>query len=915
MKGTIRENLGGSRYIVGIAVNAEPVTSLLEYLNTAYADISQKLIQAQAEWLQAKEPYDLILADIAFASAAYQDCLNEFNVGQCTDDKLSACESAYSDCEDECYEIESGEGECDFECQRAREACKDACQRQREACRQVAEIECQEALQAHVTACQEQWSPIIAQLQAQAVEALVPVQDALTKISECEAQQLSLARRITELEGVASREEQVTCWRAQYDDTLTAGTAVDVARTPAGRNVITEIVAPDACLQDARGLPSEHLFINSAIYPGFETWRPTWRTGTVQAINEDDTLKVEIKSGTLSGNLGTIVSRDPIDCTPPQAYFDGNWQTAEERIKAARDTLKAAQTALQDAAKIRDDCIAQYDQTWSNICYTDKIPACDSAWSEWLDECGDSEKSICEAQYEASLAACQGRAFNECVDEQNEKQQACINQYQPIIDGAQSDIEKANADLATALLDLENARNDLADCKIECYAKKDAECIENEYEDEWELIECYEIARVVCDNECNAEFMPKIAVAIADRNSALDALAIAQQTLSQAIADRDACLAEFNQNWLDNCTASKQEDCVQNLQSALAECEAISQSGCLEQYNNALAICYAQALAACADEKDALIAQCLANHQPAVDDAQAVVDDAAETLHLELTGIYQPASPLVLDLPVVHCSASRYAVNDDVLIDFSTRSGGTPMSVWDSARVIGWASETKRCQSYSIEYNTRTFAYSGYPVQMVYEGEDGTPITIFDVVSGYYGSCKIGQYTAGGSTIADLVFQGWSDGRTDNPRQETNVQDNIYAGTVGTGWPREIYLFIDITQNPETGEFTEVWVWNAALQFYSATGIPDWFGTKHWFTIPWPEDLNAIGYSDDRPPIYIGKTEDLPGILPSTITVETVNLSAYGLSEKSKTYSRTGDFIYGNECSTAYPAYRYTRVD
>lgn len=733
MKGTIRENLGGSRYIVGIQVNAEPVTGLLADLNQQYADISQKLIQAQGELLTAQEPYDALLVQIEVASLSYQACADYFNLGQCVDTKIAICQADYSDCDDACYDIESGEGECDFECQKARDACKDRCQREREACLAQANVDCQEQYNQHVTECQKTWGPLISDLQQQALEMLPTIQEIMTRIAEAQAQQLSLARRINELDGVQSREEQVTCWRAQYDDGLAAGTEVEVARTPAGRTVITEIVAPDACLQDARGLPAKHVFVNSALYPGFETWRPTWRTGTVKAINEDDTLKVEIKGGTLVGSLGTLYSRNPIDCTPPQAYFDGNWQTAESRIKAARDALKVAQTALQDAAKVRDDCIAQYDQTWSNICYTDKAALCDSTWATWLAECEALEgidPAECQAQYAASLAAC-----------------------------------------------------------------------------------------------------------------------------------------------------------------------------------------YAQALAACADEKDALIAQCRADHQPAVDAAQVVVDDAAETLHLELTGIYQPASPLVLDVPVVHCSASRYAVNDDVLIDFSTRSGGTPMSVWDSARVIGWASETKRCQSYSIEYNTRAFAYSGYPVQIVYEGDDGTPITIFDVVSVYYGSCKIGQYTAGGSTIADLVFQGWSDGRTDNPRQETNVQDNIYAGAVGTGWPREIYLFIDITQNPETGERTEVWVWNAALQFYSATGIPDWFGTRHWFTIPWPEDLNAIGYSDDRPPIYIGKTEDLPGILPSTITVETVNLSAYGLSEKSKIYSRTGDFIYGNECSTAYPAYRYTRVD
>ena len=517
MKGTIRENLGGSRYIVGIQVNAEPVTGLLADLNQQYADISQKLIQAQGELLTAQEPYDALLVQIEVASLAYQACVDEFNLGQCVDTKIAICQADYSDCEDACYDIESGEGECDFECQKARDACKDRCQREREACLAQANVDCQEQYNQHVTECQKTWSPLISDLQQQALEMLPTIQEIMTRIAEAQAQQLSLARRINELDGVQSREEQVTCWRAQYDDGLAAGTAVEVARTPAGRTVITEIVAPDACLQDARGLPAKHVFVNSALYPGFETWRPTWRTGTVKAINEDDTLKVEIKSGTLVGSLGTLYSRNPIDCTPPQAYFDNNWQTAEQRIKAAREALTAAQNALQDAAKIRDDCIGQYDQTWSNICYTDKAALCDSTWASWLATCVDLEgidPAECQAQYEASLAAC-----------------------------------------------------------------------------------------------------------------------------------------------------------------------------------------YAQALADCADEKDALIAQCRADHQPAVDAAQTAVDAAEQTMRLELAGTYQPASPLVLDLPVEHCGANNYAVDDDVLIDFPVRSGesGQPMIVWESARVIGWAAETQIC--------------------------------------------------------------------------------------------------------------------------------------------------------------------------------------------------------------------------
>lgn len=61
-------------------------------------------------------------------------------------------------------------------------------------------------------------------------------------------------------------------------------------------------------------------------------------------------------------------------------------------------------------------------------------------------------------------------------------------------------------------------------------------------------------------------------------------------------------------------------------------------------------------------------------------------------------GLYQPADPLILTLPVEHCSAGQYAIDDQVLIDFPVRvPGPTGMGVWDSARVIGWATETKTC--------------------------------------------------------------------------------------------------------------------------------------------------------------------------------------------------------------------------
>ena len=517
MKGVIRENLGSSRYIVGVSTNMEPVTAILEDLNQQYDDISQKLIDAQGKLAEAQAPYESILAEIEVASAEYQACVNAFNLSQCVGGKLADCQNAYDDCDHDCDQIDSGPGECDLPCQQARDACRAACKRALQSCQAVAGIECQEAFQAALSACQKEWVPYITNLQTSAQELLGAVQDAARTVAILEAQQLSLARRINELDGVASKEEQVTCFRAQYKADLEAETEVEVARTPAGRTVITEIASPGVCLQDSRALPSGHLYVNAATYPGWETWRPTWRTGTVKEIlAEQNKLKVEIKGGHLAGSLGTIHSVDPLDCTPAQTYFDGNWQTAEQRIKEARDALKEAQEDLLAAAKVRDDCIDDYDQTWFNVCYTEKTAACDVNWGNWLNQCGESEIPLAE---------------------------------------------------------------------------------------------------------------------------------------------------------------------------------------CLNQYEASLAACYAQAQAECISARDANIAQCRADYQPAVDDAQAVADEAGYAMTQELVGTYQPANPLILDLPVEHCGASNYAVDDDVLIDFPVRSGGTdePMAVWNSARVIGWAAETAVC--------------------------------------------------------------------------------------------------------------------------------------------------------------------------------------------------------------------------
>ena len=511
MKGTIRANLGASRYTVGIPYAEEPLASLKEEAQKAYEGAIQQRLEALKALAAAEEPYNAILAEIEWATASYDACRIEFDYSSQLAAAIAICDADYSACYNACNPIEG-------ESKPAEEifACQKQCAAARDTCHEPATIDTKNQEIAHLTECQETWSPLIADLQTQALELMAPVQEAMYQLKTAEALELSTARRINELDQVAAVEQQITCWRAQYDDGLTAGTEVEVARTPSGRHVITEIYpeAEERCLQEARALPPKHLFVNAAVAPGFETWLPTWRVGVVKAI-VGDKLQVEVQGGAMSGSLGTIYSRNPINCTPPQAYFDGNWQESEARIKAAREALAEAQEDKTAAVKDRDDCISQYDQTWFNACYTDKTALCDSTWATWLAEC--------------------------------------------------------------------------------------------------------------------------------------EAL------------------------------------------------EGIDPQECLAQYQASLAACYAQALADCDEQRDTLIAACREEWQPAVDAAAAVVAQATDDLQNQLSGIYQPADPLVLTLPVEHCAAGRYQVGDEVTVDFPVRSGQGPMVVWDSARIVGWASNTREC--------------------------------------------------------------------------------------------------------------------------------------------------------------------------------------------------------------------------
>ena len=521
MKGIIRANLGASRYTVGVPYAAEPLASLKQEAQQQYELAIQERLEALKALTAAREPYDAILAEIEWASASYDVCRIEFNYDLRLEEARAICTEDYSDCYHDCNPIEG-------ESKTAEEifACQKACAKIRDACYEQAAIDVKNREIEHLTKCQETWAPLIADLQKQALDLLPPVQEAMYQLETAEAAELAATLRFNELAQVQANEQQITCFKAQYDDALVTGTEVEVARTPAGRHVITEIypTTDERCLQEARALPAKHLFNNASLYPGFETWRPTWRVGVVKAI-QGDKLEVEIKSGTMTGSLGTLYSRNQINCTPPQAYFDGDWQTKEAQIRAARETLADAQEAKAAAVAARDDCIAGYGPTWVTGCYTTAAGVCNSTWASWLAECEALESidpAECQAQYEASLAACYENAQYECLQ-----------------------------------------------------------------------------------------------------------------------------------------------------------------------------------------ARDAGIEACRAKWQPGVDAAAVVVTQATDALQAQLSGLYQPAEPLVLTIPVAHCAPGRYEVADEVLVDFPVRAGDAAMDVWDSARVVGWASETRSC------YEDILLRYSG----------------------------------------------------------------------------------------------------------------------------------------------------------------------------------------------------------
>ena len=729
MKGTIRENLGASRYVVGVTSANQPLADEIQKYQDLYDATIPKVTDAYGKVNELRAEYQAALDVVVGLIADYEICRLEFSLVDCISAGNAACEAAYLAADDLCLEIESAPGECDADCQRERLRCQEKARSARIACLSQVGIDCTEKQQQHLSECQKIWSPQIAAAQKEALALYPGIQAAMYDLQHELALQWQLAQKLNELEGIQAREHQITCFIAQWNAELAVGTEVEMAKTPNERFVITSVItAPTPCLHDARVLPSGHLFINASIAPGSETWRPTWRVGTVKEVL-DDTLKVEFAPANMPGGLGTIDTIRPIDCTPPQCYFDGkDPKAAEADIKAARTALKEAQQALLDAVAVRAECLEEFDQTWFNLCYQGKTDACDAIYGDAIE------------QAEIDKGACYETATSNCETTVNEGLAACSEQFQPTIDEKQLDVDAAQATLTEATNFLIGKQGDLLAAQQAMEA-----CLIDPEETPESCAEQYQpaidAAQIAVDAAYTAALNAQIAL-----NNATESLEAAQKDLKD-------CQDQFV---LADCIANAIQLCDDTYQQAQ------------DTYTQQKAACYQEGLADCDRQRDEAIQACYDANAAAIDAAKATVDALTRDLELALAGVYQPANPLILDCPVAHCIPERYQVGDQVLIDFPVRTGSTAMASWDSRRVIGWATETRVCITWHIWYYSvgDLLTFTGDVWQPdIPDGGSGTPVTAND------------RADTGANAFYSLL--SWSDDITDRTRQEVDVRENL----------------------------------------------------------------------------------------------------------------------------------------
>lgn len=466
--GYVTGNQGESRYTVAIPRKTPLLAALIEARKVEIEGIDKVLEELRKHETDRRAIYDAAMEDVHLATLMYTECRESYTEPQCRADKIAAANSAYSDARNVCidtwrdcrFACDIGDGDCQEACDDTRDACELAAETARDRALAAVGRLCVDEVVAHMAACQAEHAPIIAKAQAAAVEALAPLQDAMIAIAWERTKRTSAVRRLNELEAIESSAESATCWSAQYNDKIPTGevpedptgteeNAVTVA-TVSGRAIITEIVSINPCAHDARALPADVLFVDAALAPGAETWRPTWRTGIVTEIYDpaepgdwpdpDKPLRVRIDPAILPGTLGTRVSRRNIECTPPGAFFDANGEL-DARLGIARQEY-------EDAIEARNEILAE-------------IQACKDGYS--VQDCAAPRNEVCEYNREQSMSACiEARNYCLSIATDNNGIQYCLDQF----DACEQQVEtifSACVDGATA------------DC-IEAKRQHDAQC-------------------------------------------------------------------------------------------------------------------------------------------------------------------------------------------------------------------------------------------------------------------------------------------------------------------------------------------------------------------------------------------------------------------------------------------------------
>jgi hypothetical protein len=333
MKGRITANQGESRYTV--AVDAD--TALLQILITEKEKLKESILQVlygaggsqglYAQKAEYESAYDAAMQVVYDLTDAMNEELSQVTVNSCINAAIAECNAAYSDTRQACRDTAvacrngcDGSLECLQACDDAEDICESAAERVRDACYSTANLNCVDYVTTRNTEIFARYSPLIAGAQARAIESLAPLEACRTDIAYWESQRLSVDQTLTQLREIEARGIAVTCWSAQYDDQIAIDTEVEIAQTPSGRHVITAIGEVDNCLHDSRAVPAYNLFVNAAINPGVETWRPRWRTGIVKAINGTTrsrsrslAARCTARSGrSIAGARSTVRRRKPI---------------------------------------------------------------------------------------------------------------------------------------------------------------------------------------------------------------------------------------------------------------------------------------------------------------------------------------------------------------------------------------------------------------------------------------------------------------------------------------------------------------------------------------------------------------------------------------------------------------------------